>query len=61
VFRYTYLSHPKFNYIYIYSFILFLFNFFASNFETLYLFKFLILVVEVVSIDEDAIEHDKLM
>jgi hypothetical protein len=47
----TYLNHPKFNYNFL----------FASTFDTLYLFKILLLVFEVVSRDEDALEHVKIM
>jgi hypothetical protein len=35
--------------------------FFASNFDILYLFKFSVLVFQVVRSDEGAIERDKIM
>jgi hypothetical protein len=35
--------------------------FFASTFDILYLFNFLVLVFQVVRNDEGAIEHDKIM
>jgi hypothetical protein len=47
----TYLSHSKFNY-----------NFwFSSNIDTIYLFKFLVLIFEVMRNDYYTIENDKII
>jgi len=54
----TSLNHPKFLYIYIYIYI----YIHISNFDTLYLFKLnLVLILEVMRIDKDAIEHVKIV
>jgi len=51
IFYYVYLNHFKFNY-----------NFwFSSNIDTIYLFKFLVLIFEVMRSDDDTIENDKIM
>jgi len=47
----TYLSHSKF----IYN------SWFSSNIDTIYLFKFLVLIFEVMRSDGDTIEIDKIM
>ncbi len=47
-FNFTYLNHSNFNY-----------NFFTSSYDIHYLFIYLVLLLEVVRGEDDAIKHHK--
>jgi len=49
IFKYVYLNHFNYNY------------WFSSNIDTIYLFKFLVSIFEVMRSDDDTIENDKIM
>jgi hypothetical protein len=49
-FKFTYLNHLKFNY-----------NLFTSSYDIRYLFIYLVLLLEIVRSDNDAIKHHKII